>query len=98
MGRRAALNGGKIQRLVVRTRATLGGSPIDDLVRIFDVARFAMHAVCGIDLQTLATLPVLDHFVDVGGAEAGAGVGILGCASGGADRSVQYLQVRRLVL
>src|SRR5579872_6044629 len=39
---------------VDRTAAALGRNPVDDLIRIHDVARLAVHAVGEIDLQALA--------------------------------------------
>ena len=86
-----------LQRLVVRARAAFGGRPVDDLVGILDVARLAMHAVRGIDLQALAALAVVDHFVDVGGTEACAGIAEFRCAFGGADRRISHLQVGGLI-
>src|SRR5690606_25804414 len=69
----------------------------DDLVRILDVAGLAVHAVRRVDLQPAAAF-VLDHLVDVGRAEAGAGVAVLDGAALHADGGVMHDQVDGLVL
>ncbi len=55
--------------LVIRPRTTLGRDPGDDLIRVLDVAGFAVHAVGCIDLQAFAVrhARVVDHFIDAGG-------------------------------
>src|ERR1700727_2508471 len=62
-----------LKALVVRTGTALRRHP-GDLARIgiFYVAGFAMHAIGGIDLQFLAAVAVLDHFVDIRRAKVGA--------------------------
>ena len=60
---------------IIRTRPTFRRDPIDDLVRVLDVAGFAMHAVGSIDLQSRAGV-VLHHFVNAGRAEADAGIAV----------------------
>ena len=50
--------------------AAFGRHPVDDLVRVHDVARLAVHAVGGVDLQLLLPGAVVHHLVDVGGTEA----------------------------
>src|SRR5579863_2542861 len=99
----AEARGGRVaprasKRLIVRSRAPLGGGPADDLVGILDVARFAMDAVGRVDLQALATLFVRDHLVHVGGTEALARVAKFLCATTGAHARLQYQQVRGLIL
>src|SRR6185437_5288330 len=86
-----------LEILIIRTRATFGRHPGDDLVRVLDVAGLAVHAVGGIDLQALAGA-VVDDLVDAGGAEAGARVAVFGGAPVDADAGVGHVQVDRLVL
>src|SRR5829696_5964559 len=74
--------------LVLRSSATLGGDPVDDLIRVHDVARLAVDAVGRVDLRILLPRAIIDHLVDVGGAEADAGVAVLLPAASGADRRV----------
>src|ERR1700734_3585797 len=87
-----------LKRLVVRPGAALRGRPIDDLVRVLDVAGLAMHAVGGVYLQAFAARAVVDHLVDVRRAEALARVAELARALLDADARVEHLQVRRLAL
>src|SRR5215204_2031982 len=54
---------------VVRPAAALGRNPVDVLVRVLDVAGFAVDAVLGVDLVAYAAR-VLDPFVDPGRAVA----------------------------
>ena len=79
------------QRLVDRPRPAFGRGPVDDLVWIFDITSLAVHAVCRVDLQTLATGTIVDHFVDIGGAEVLARVTVLGRAGGRTDGGVADL-------
>jgi hypothetical protein len=48
------IGGSDLQILIVRSSPTLRRYPVDDLVRILDVAGLAVHAVGGVDLQALA--------------------------------------------
>src|SRR5450755_3767647 len=84
-----------LQRLVVGSRTALGGGPVDDAVRILDVAGLAMHAVGRVDLQPPAALTVVDHLVHTGRAEALAGVAELLRAPIGTHRWVADLQMYR---
>ena len=52
------------QQLVVGAGSALGRHPVDDLVRVLDVAGLAVHAIGGVDVQPLAARPVVDHLVD----------------------------------
>src|SRR2546429_9546236 len=70
-----------LQRLVVRSRAAFGRRPGDDVVRVLDVARLAVHAVGGVDLQPPAARAVVHHLVDARRAEALAGIAELACAA-----------------
>src|SRR5678816_4915965 len=59
--------GFRLEILIVRAGAALGHGPVDDLVRILDVAGLAVHAVRGVDLQPSSALTVGNHLVDAGG-------------------------------
>src|SRR5207248_1933871 len=87
-----------LQRLVVRPRAAFGRRPGDDVVRVLDVARLAVHAVGGVDLQPPAARAVVHHLVDARRAEALAGIAELACAAARADPRVGHLEVHRLAL
>src|SRR5580704_6775495 len=52
-----------LHALVIRTAAALGWDPINNLVRIGDVASLAVHAIRKIDLQPPPAF-FLHHFVD----------------------------------
>src|ERR1700756_5114531 len=83
-GRHSSDSGGTfalLQRLVVRPRAAFRRRPGDDLVRVLDVARLAVHAVGGVDLQAPAARAVVQHLVDAGRAEALAGIAELARAA-----------------
>jgi len=85
--------------LVIRSAATLGRYPIDDLIRIHDVARFAVYAVRRIqlDLQRSRNISCLNHLVNVGGTEVLAGIAELHRASRIADVGVVNDEMRRLI-
>ena len=74
--------------LVLRPSPSLGRHPVNHLVRVHDVARLAVHAVRGVDLETTGAVAGIDHFVDVRGAEARAGVAVLLAAARAADVGV----------
>src|SRR5699024_9951574 len=61
-----------------------------------DVAGFAVHAVGSVDLQA-PPVPVADHFVDVGGAEARARVAVFLGATTDANVGVGHDEVDGLV-
>src|ERR1017187_7387439 len=61
------------QPIVPRPPAALRNDPFDILIGVFDVARFAMHAISSVDLQ-MAVRARAVPFVDGGGAEVLAGV------------------------
>src|SRR5579863_135535 len=84
--------------VVVRTAATLGAHPGDDLVRIGDVAGLAVDAVRRVDLQVLAfTARIIFHLVDRRRTEVLAGIAVLARAAAVADIEVGDAQVARLV-
>src|SRR5512138_1607291 len=88
--------GSCLEILVVRAGAAFRHGPVDDLVRILDVARLAVDAVRRVDLQSAPALAVGNHFIDAGRTEVLARVAeFLGAASD-ADRSVLHLQMHRL--
>src|ERR1700722_10253042 len=62
--------------VIIRAAAPLGGHPVDDLVRIHDVAGLAMHAVGEVDVDLLAGwfTRLLHHLVHRSGTEMLAGV------------------------
>jgi hypothetical protein len=75
---------------VVWSTAALRRNPVDDLVRIHDVARLAVHAVREIYLQ--AAVPVtaiLNHFIDSRRTKPLAGIAVFFGASCGADICVE---------
>jgi hypothetical protein len=49
---------------VIRASAAFGSDPVDVLSRVFDVARFAMNAVLGIDLQPGPSVRVIDELIN----------------------------------
>src|SRR5688572_19770820 len=59
--------------------------PVDDLIRVHDVARLAVDAVGRIDLEFLRAVARIDHFVDVRGTETRAGIAVLFAAPRAAD-------------
>src|SRR5271163_232981 len=62
-----------LKALVVRTGTALRRHPGDlARIRIFDVAGLAMHAIGSVDLQFLAAVAVLYHFVDIRRTKIGA--------------------------
>src|SRR5690606_9773218 len=79
--------------LIVWTGAAFRRGPVDDLVRILDVAGLAVNAIGRVDLQAPATLAVIHHLVHTGGTEVLTGVAIFLGATIHADRRVQHLQV-----
>ena len=86
------------QALIVRATATFRRNPGDDAVRILDVARLAMHAVRGVDLQALAATAVIHHLVDVRGTEVLARIAEFLATPRGTDRRVRDLEMNGLLL
>ena len=60
------------------TAATFRRHPINDLIGIHDVTRFAMYAVRCVNLELLAvgSASRIDDLIDIGGAKARAGISI----------------------
>ena len=56
-----------------------------------------MHAVRCVDLQALTACAVINHFVDVGGAEVLTRITKLRRTPGGTDGGVAHLEVHRLI-
>src|ERR1041384_887608 len=50
--------------LVIRPAAAFGRDPVDDLVRVHDVARLAVDALGEVDLQTTPLRARINHFID----------------------------------
>ena len=60
---------------IIRSTRTFWANPSDVLRRVFDVARFAMNTVSGINLQT-RTAVFFDDFIHAGRTIAGFGRGV----------------------
>src|SRR5690242_5960177 len=100
-----ALYGSKIHRLrpfrashaIVSWSATpLRWNPIDDLIRIGDVAGLAMHAIRSVNLQTILSL-FLNHFIHGSWAEILARVAVLSTAPAIANAGVGDHEVAGLI-
>src|SRR6188508_2189840 len=87
-----------LHALVLWTTAAFGRDPVDDLIRIHDVAGLAVDAVGGVDLQFLPALARIHHLVDIGRTETRAGVAVLLAATRRTDVGVVDDEVRRLIL
>src|SRR5215203_1227260 len=87
-----------LHALVLWTAAAFGRDPVDDLIRIHDVAGLTVHAVGGVDLQLLPALAGVHHLVDVGRAEARAGIPVLLAATRRTDVRVVDDEMGRLIL
>ncbi len=85
--------------VVIRAAAAFRRHPGDDLVRVGDVAGFAVDAVGRVQADALAVRlgRVFDHFIDVRGTEILAGAAEFFHAFRVADVGVVDDQVRRLV-
>src|SRR5262249_2120161 len=72
---------------------------VDDLIRIHDVAGFAMNAVGGVDLQSerSVSLPRIGHFIDGGRTEKLAGITIFVGAAGIANVGLQHDEMAWLI-
>src|SRR5215468_1927935 len=81
---------------VIRTASAFRRHPINDLVRVHDVARLAMHAVREVDLGLAPSVGLLD-FVDGGRAEILAWIAVFLCASPYTDVEIEHFQMRRLI-
>ena len=79
----------RLHSVVLRAAAGFRRHPGDDLVGVHDVARLAVYAVGGVDLQPLATGPVGHDLVDLRGTEPDARVAVLGSADRRADLGVR---------
>src|SRR5947208_3969268 len=66
------------QQLVSRASSAFGRNPVDHLIRIHDVARLAMDAVGGIDLQAKLSVSGIGHLINGGRTEELAGVTVFG--------------------
>src|SRR5688572_22742123 len=87
--------------LVVRPRTAFRRDPGDDFVRVLDVARLAVHAVRGVDLQALAgvrgAVGIVDDLVHARRAETRARIVVFGRAARDAYRRIVHDEVHRLV-
>ena len=84
------------QILIVRPCPTLWCHPINNLIGVFDIAGFAMHAITGIDLQALAA-GILSDFINPSWAKPGAWVGVFLDAFGDANIGVANHQMDWLI-
>src|SRR5882762_8985914 len=93
----------RLHAVVVGSAAAFGWDPGDDLVGVHDVAGLAVDAVGGVQADVFGADSarrrggIIDHFVDVGGAEVGAGVAEFFGAARVADVGVLDDEVRWLV-
>src|SRR6266404_5037532 len=90
----------RLHAVVVRSAAALGWDPGNDLIRVGDVAGFAVNAIRRVQANALRVglSGVVNHFVDIGGAEILARVAEFFYAARIADVGVVNDQVRGLVL
>src|SRR5687768_18011208 len=63
-----------LHAVVLRPAAPFGGHPGDHLVRIHDVARLAVHAVRGVDLQPWCSIGPAGNLIDIRWTESRARV------------------------
>src|SRR5579883_2023588 len=86
-----------LHTFVVWPPAAFGHDPVNDLVGIGDVARFAVHAIRKIDAQFEAVrLP--HRLVNGGGTKILARIAVLRRAAVRANIQIQYVQVARLIV
>ena|SRR5437016_3613739 len=85
------------QQFVPRTATALRRDPIDDFVRIHDVASLAMDAVGKIDLQAPPSVSVFDHLINGGGTEELAWVAVLIRAAWMTDIRLQDVEMAGLI-
>ena len=76
---------------MVRAAAAFGGGPVDDLVRVFDVAGFAVDAIAAVDVQAWAAMFKVKNFIHTGGTELGAWRAEFFYAAAGADVRLENL-------
>src|SRR5882672_1960056 len=90
----------RLHAVVVRSAAALGWDPGNDLIRVGDVAGFAVNAIRRVQANALRVglSGVVNHFVDIGRAEILARVTEFFYAPRIADVGVVNDQVRGLVL
>ena len=86
-----------LHAFVIRPAPALRRHPINDLVRIGDVAGFAVHAVRKIDLQPPPAL-FLNHLVNSCRTEILARIPVLDNAAIDANVRVQNMQMAGLIL
>src|SRR5690348_8274962 len=61
---------------VIGASTTFGSDPVDVLGRVLDVARLAVHAILGVDLEPRFTALALDKFINACRAISLLGTGI----------------------
>src|SRR6266849_2416667 len=89
-----------LHAVVVRPAAALGWYPSNDLIRVGDVAGFAVNAIRRVQANALRVglSGVVNHFVDIGGAEILARVAEFFYAARIADVGVVNDEMSGLVL
>ena len=85
------------QAEILRAAGIGWNGPGDDLVWIQDVTGLAVNAVGMIDLEAFSTTTVIDHLIDIGGAEVLTRISVLFLAASCAEVGVGNLQVARLL-
>src|SRR6476646_8843215 len=83
---------------VIGASAAFGSDPVDVLGRVLDVARLAVDAILGVDLEPRFTTLALDKFVDACRTITLLGTGIDRQVDGGGYVRVLERQMNRLVL
>src|SRR6266849_5680615 len=83
--------------LVVRAAAAFGDDPIDNLIRVGDVAGLAMHAIRGVDFQLHAAVRFLGHLVHRSRTKILARIPVFHDALCGADVRVRDAKMARLI-
>src|SRR5689334_21707499 len=85
-----------LHALVIRPATALGGHPVDDLIRIGDVAGLAVYAVREVDLQPPPAF-LFHHFVDGRRAKILARAAVFENAAVDANVGIENMQVARLI-
>src|SRR6266404_30870 len=86
-----------LHSFVSRPTAALGHNPVDDLIRIRDVAGLAVHAVGEVNLQLHCTACFFGHLVHRGRAKILARITVFFDAPCYANVCVQDMQMARLI-
>jgi hypothetical protein len=87
----------KLKKIVRRSPAALRRNPVDDFVRVHDVAGLAVDAVGGVDLQSEPAVSVVYHFINGGRTKTLTRIAKLDGATRMTDVRFQDVEVNRLV-